>query len=110
MALVDPEIDTVQSLLERIELLERQNSYYLDSLNSFFGHKKDDNAAILFYTGFPNYNALMSFCDYLKPKPDEIQYWKGEKPFKKVNLTKLTTKTNLGLQGNWLTLAKCFLC
>jgi len=92
---VDPEIDTVQSLLERIELLERQNSCYEEKIAQLEKEKrvlldrqfsldkiKDDDVAILFYTGFPNYNALMSFYDYLKPKLDKIQYWKGEKRLK----------------------------
>jgi len=92
---VDPEIGTVQSLLERIELLERQNLCSEEKIAQLEKEKrvlldrqfsldkiKGDDAAILFYTGFPNYNALMSFYDYLKPKLDKIQYWKGEKRLK----------------------------
>lgn len=43
---------------------------------------KDDNAAMLFYTGFPNYEALMSFYNYIEPKVSKMQYWKGEKLLK----------------------------
>lgn len=43
---------------------------------------KDDNAAVLFYTGFPSYKALISFYNYLKPKLTKMQYWKGEKLIK----------------------------
>ena len=39
---------------------------------------KDDNSAILFYTGFPCYEALISFFKYLEPKLGKMQYWKGE--------------------------------
>ncbi len=43
---------------------------------------KDDSAAVLFYTGFPSYEALISFYNYLKPKLAKMQYWKGEKLIK----------------------------
>ena len=74
---VDPEVDLVQSLLERIALLEQQVSsckektsrlekenavllerqFSLDKIN-------DNNVAIPFYTGFSNYdlNELLSLC------------------------------------------------
>ena len=42
------------------------------------GKIKDDNSAILFYTGFPCYEALTSFFKYLEPKLGKMQYWKGE--------------------------------
>ena len=35
-----------------------------------------------FYTGFPNYEALMSFYNYIEPKVSKMQYWKGEKLLK----------------------------
>ena len=40
---------------------------------------KDDNSAILFYTGFPSYDALISFFKYIEPKLEKMQYWKGER-------------------------------
>ena len=46
---VDPEVDMVQSLLERIALLEQQVKI------------KDDNAAIMFYNGFPVCGLLTNF-------------------------------------------------
>ena len=53
---VDPEVDMVQSLLERIALLEQQVKI------------KDDNGAIMFYTGFPVCglltNLLTNFLHY----------------------------------------------
>ncbi|XP_068719429.1 uncharacterized protein [Montipora capricornis] len=36
---------------------------------------KNDNSAIKFYTGFPNYTALLAFHNYLKPKVAKLQYW-----------------------------------
>ena len=78
---VDPEEDTIQSLLERIALFEQQVSSYeeefarLEKENAVLLERqfsldkiKDDNAAILFYTGFPTYEALMSFYHYVEPK------------------------------------------
>lgn len=53
---------------ENTRLLERQFS---------LGKIKGDNAAVLFYTGFPSYEALMSFYSYLEPKLCKMQYWKG---------------------------------
>ena len=38
----------------------------------------DDNSAILFYTGFPCYEALISFFKCLEPKLRKMQHWKGE--------------------------------
>ena len=58
---------------EKEALLARQFS--LDKI-------KDDNAAMLFYTGFPNYEALMSFYNYIEPEVSKMQYWKGEKLLK----------------------------
>ena len=43
---------------------------------------KDDDSAIIFYTGFPNYAALISFYNYIEPKLTKMQYWKGEKLLK----------------------------
>ena len=50
-------------------LLERQFS-----LNKI----KDDDSAILFYTGFPTYKALISFYNFIEPKLGKMQYWKGQ--------------------------------
>ena len=58
---------------ERDILLSRQFS--LDKI-------KDDDSAVLFYTGFPNYGALISFYNFLEPKLKKMQYWKGEKLLK----------------------------
>lgn len=57
--------------------MEKENEILLGrqfSLNKI----KDDNSAILFYTGFPCYEALISFFKYLEPKLGKMQYWKGE--------------------------------
>ena len=43
---------------------------------------KDDDAAVLFHTGFPNYGALISFYNFIEPKLAKMQYWKGEKLLK----------------------------
>ena len=78
---VDPEVNLVQSLLERIALLEQQVSSCEEKISRLEKENavllecqfsldkiKDDNAAILFYTGFPNYETLMSFYHYVEPK------------------------------------------
>ena len=91
---VDPEA-TALNLLSRVEMLEKQvftldekvlqlekekeallaRQFSLDKI-------KDENSAMLFYTGFPNYEALMSFYNYIEPKVSKMQYWKGEKLLK----------------------------
>ena len=43
---------------------------------------KHDNSAILFYTGFPSYEALIGFFNYIRPKIPQMQYWKGENSLK----------------------------
>lgn len=67
--LADCEEKLVEVKNENEILLSRQFS--LDKI-------KDDNSAILFYTGFPSYKALMSFYEYIEPKLEKMQYWKGE--------------------------------
>ena len=92
---VDPEVNLVQSLLERIAFLEQQVSSCEEKISRLEKENavllqcqfsldkiKDDNAAILFYTGFPNYETLMSFYHYVEPKLQKMQYWKGEKHLK----------------------------
>ena len=62
---------------QRLSKAEKENMYLLEHQ---FSHAKikDDNAAILFYTGFPNYEALMCLYHYIEPKLSKMQYWKGE--------------------------------
>jgi len=58
---VDPEVDMVQSLLERIALLEQQVKI------------KDDILAIMFYTGFPVCGLLTNFLPpLLKPADPSV--------------------------------------
>jgi len=85
------ESDVVLELQRKIELLETQLADCQEKLNEaekenalllerqFSIDKiKDDNAAVLFYTGFPSYEALISFYKYIEPKLSKIPYWKGE--------------------------------
>ena len=58
---------------ENAILVERQFS--LDKI-------KHDNSAILFYTGFPSYEALIGFFNDIKQKIPKMQYWKGENALK----------------------------
>lgn len=70
LKLADCEETLVEVKNENEILLSRQFS--LDKI-------KDDNSAILFYTGFPSYKALMSFYKYIELKLEKMQYWKGER-------------------------------
>lgn len=73
LKLADCEEKLLEVKNENEILLSRQFS--LDKI-------KDDNSAILFYTGFPSYKALMSFYKYIEPKLEKMQYWKGERLIK----------------------------
>ena len=59
---VDPEVHMVQSLLKRIALLEQQVKI------------KDDNAAIMFYTGFPVCGLLTNFPPALSKPADPKEF------------------------------------
>ena len=62
---------------------------------------KDDDSAVLFYTGFRNYGALISFYNFIKPKLTKMQYWKGEKLLKESQSYQMDdNRKNLGLQEN----------
>ena len=89
------ETDTIVALLERIALLEQKVCYYEEKLAKVENENagwldrqfsietiKADDAAILFYTGFPNYEALVSFYTYIEPNLHKMQYWKGDKQVK----------------------------
>ena len=91
---VDPEA-TVLNLLSRVEMLEKQVFTLEEKVLQLEKEKeallarqfsldkiKDENSAMLFYTGFPNYEALMSFYNYIEPKVSKMQYWEGEKLLK----------------------------
>lgn len=72
IALLETQLANCQEKLSEAEkenaaLLRRQFS--LDKI-------EDDNAAVLFYTGFPSYEALISFYKYIEPKLSKMQYWK----------------------------------
>ena len=68
----------VSTLEEKVLQLEKEKEALLARQFSL-DKIKDENSAMLFYTGFPNYEALMSFYNYIEPK---VQYWKGEKLMK----------------------------
>ena len=60
----------IQNLNNEIENFK--NNYF--SLNKI----KDDDGAIKFYTGFPNYSCLLAFFEYLLPKVQNMHYWRGK--------------------------------
>ena len=76
------ECETIAALLERMASLEMKVCYFEEKLAQVESGKaalldrqfsiekmKDDDVAILFYTGFPNYEAVLSFYTYI------IQVW-----------------------------------
>ena len=78
---------------ERLNKAEKENASLLECQFSL-EKIKDDNATILFHTGFPCSEALMSLYRYIKPKLFKMQYWKGgtlvkeSQPYQENNLKK----------------------
>lgn len=61
------EIEELNLQLQEYE----QNKFSLDKI-------KDDNKAMLFYTGFSNYGIFESVFGYLESKAEKLQYWRGK--------------------------------
>ncbi|XP_078589448.1 uncharacterized protein LOC144869803 isoform X1 [Branchiostoma floridae x Branchiostoma japonicum] len=38
---------------------------------------EDDDAAVRFYTGMPNFASFIALFKYLEPKAEKLQYWRG---------------------------------
>ena len=74
IALLETQLANCQ---EKISEAEKENAALVQRQFSL-DKIKDDNAAVLFYTGFPSYEALISFYKYIEPKLSKMQYWKGE--------------------------------
>ena len=65
-----------ENLKTKVGLLQKDMDSY--QKRQFILDKfKDDNAAIQFYTGFPCYEALICFYEYIEPKLSKLQYWKS---------------------------------
>ena len=84
-------VDVVQELQQKIALLEQKVANCEEIINELKNENKilleqqfsldkikDDDSAILFYTGFPSYQSLMSFYSFIEPKLSKMQYWKGQ--------------------------------
>lgn len=84
-----------QDYIKRLEEKIEEQSLEINNLKRTVGHLekqlddykrkkftlvnfKDDDSAIQFYTGFPNYNALLAVYEYLEPKVCKLQYWGGK--------------------------------
>ena len=66
---------------------------------------KYDDKAVKFYTGFPNYKALVATFQYFEPKLQHIHYWTGPK-FVKASVSYTTTKP--GKKDHFLFLMNIF--
>ena len=86
-----PDVDIITELQQKITLLELKLGDCEEELTKvknenelLLGRQfsldkiKDDDSAILFYTGFPSYQALINFYKFIEPKLGKMQYWKGE--------------------------------
>ncbi|CAC5418387.1 unnamed protein product [Mytilus coruscus] len=60
----------ISDLQKQLEYFEKKR-FSLDKI-------KDDNDAIAFYTGIPNYGTFMACFEYLESKASRLQYWRGQ--------------------------------
>ena len=63
-------------LRAKVKSLEDENSQWREKLFSVDTLKNDDSA-VRFYTGFPNFDTLMDVFNYLLPKLEHITYSQG---------------------------------
>jgi len=77
-------------LREKVKSLEDENSQLREKLFSVDKLKNDDSA-VRFYTGFPNFDTLMDVFSYLLPKLEHITYWRGSDTT--VNTEKVSDKS-----------------
>lgn len=62
---------------KKIGKLELELNEFKERQFTIEKYKGDDNA-VLFYTGFPNYDSFIAFHKYLEPKLSKLQYWEGK--------------------------------
>ena len=66
----------IQSLNNKVIKLE---SRLADMKKSLFSIEKlkEDNSAVKFYTGYPNFSSLLACFEYFEPKLNQMHYWHG---------------------------------
>ena len=67
---------SVSSLKQHVADLEQQLVQLKRTLFSL-EKLRDDDAAVKFYTGFPNFGSLNAVFEYFEPKLECMQYWHG---------------------------------
>lgn len=65
-------INNLKSQLAALNIQLQEYEKKKFSLEKF----KDDDCAVQFYTGFPNYKALIAVWEHLEPKTPKLQYWR----------------------------------
>ena len=73
---------SVQQRTRWCNLIKRQHGKDGFLIKSSTVACSDHFTAILFYTGFPSYEALIGFFNYIRPKIPKMQYWKGKNSLK----------------------------
>ncbi len=63
----------------KISQLDADLSVTKKALFSIPKKLQNDDYAVKFYTGFPNYSLLQSVFEFLEPKVENISYWRGPK-------------------------------
>ena len=75
--------------INRLKLKVTELEEYIEKLKApqFSLEKiKDDDSAVRFYTGFPNFSSLFAVFQYFRPKFEHVHYWQGPKSGNKKDL------------------------
>ena len=84
---------SVTSLTQQVHDLEQQLAQLKSTLFTI-EKSKNDNAAVKFYTGFPNFGSLNAVFEYFEPKLERMQYWRGPKSTRNPDPSYQQTRTS----------------
>ena len=75
--------DEISALKEQINAINLEFEEF-KSRHFSLDRIKNDPSAVKFYTGFPNYESLISVFKYFEPKFQRVHYWTGPKTFETI--------------------------
>ena len=88
---IDLQLKEINELKSQVQEL-KQNINELKDTKISLEKIKNDDTAIKFYTGFPNFSSLLAVFEYIEPKFKHVHYWQGSKSNQKQDLSYQTSK------------------